>query len=167
MTLRVDPKTGKALGVPEWSPSKAEHITKDLIAREVSRIAFDDDNKPNERLAALKMLGDHIQFTQQTINVSNVDATKKAALVEMFSAMSPEEREAWLSRQVAQHPLENEISVTPIPLDEPTVTPQPQHQLPEHQGTQHQTTTPPPPPAITVRVPELFAPTKKPKRGAR
>lgn len=147
--LKID-KNGKAVGpnLPtDWMPHDSAGVTKDLVAREVSRIAFDDANSPKERLSALKLLGEHVGFTQHNINVTTVDATKREAMIAMFDSMTMDEKIAWMNQQAQEHPLEAEIAVQAEVIPEAS---QSTLQLPE------------PSPAPKMQLPDLFQQVRRP-----
>lgn len=113
--LRID-DNGKPIGpgIPGWTPATADEITLDLLAREISRIAFDDAQPPAVRLKAMTELGKRIGFAIERSEVKTIDETKKAAMIEMFANMSPQQRFDWLQQVERNHPVETEIEAKVI-----------------------------------------------------
>ena len=71
-------------------------LSVDHLVSEYARIAFDRTEKPSVRIAALRDLGKYKGMFIERTESRTIDATKQAALLEMFKTMSLEEKRAWL-----------------------------------------------------------------------
>jgi hypothetical protein len=103
-------KEGRPPEIPEWVPITSAELSLDFLVREWSRIAFDNEQPVQIRMAAMQSLSKHAGMYIERVEVKNVDAMRAGALGVMFDSMTLEEKREWMRQQAVQSPTEIAVS---------------------------------------------------------